>query len=1078
MVAGDLRDSLIEVKAAADNMSIPATQSAKNVTELKAQTVAADGLRDAYIEVGAAMLGTQGIEAGLRNQRVQLFSQGAGGMRMFSGRGIPLGAASSVVGPSAAVHYGRTYGPDPMPEIAAAFRSFTPRETLPNYGTGDIAGARRFLKEAGVALNSGGNPPGRFGGFGSGGGGGNDGRRYRGYNDVPGPNFLAGILPGGRRARPAAILSFLGLGVAATPEILPAAAGLSLGATAGAGALLGGVGTLALAFKGLSAAAFTTQKGFDALDPAQQRFVQTLRGLDAGLGKNLTAIAQGQIIPGLTTALHSAFTPASVSALSGGVGAFGGAISGGAQQFGKLFGSNQFSSSFGAVLQADARYLRDMSDGAIHLVDAFVHLQQAAIPLTDWMDKVFLGWAKLADAATLSGQASGGLAGFFDRAQESLMSLGHLLSSFGGLLKQILDVVGFQNALSVVDLFSQTFGDLARLIKANRTVLHDFFAGAVGAAHDMLSLVEHIAQIITPLLHALDSVVKAVGGWKGVIDAAAATWITRMAVMKVATIAFAGSAEVSIAAVGTAAAVSLAEFVALTAAIYAGYKAGEWIAKQLGLGPKSGPSPMQAGTKLHPGPWTTVNGITIDANGKPVTGFVPQGTSSVSANPLVSTPFSPQNAGQYYKTPKQLFKLGLGLPASISNQLLAAQAGHGNLATANAAAYAYYQGLLGKKGLTQKQINSIYGAEAQYAPPSAFGTPNPFKPTPGTTIPFSGLGTIPLGARNALLSAQTRLAGTGGVTKSTPYSSEALRAAIGLSTQLQHVHNILIAQLGTETDGSKKYLATQKEILTITKQLGAAQKQVGDQIIAKHNTSVDKQIAGILGLNGDGGINVQGVKNKERTTLLDIVKGLAPRVRGRGVVAGNSLAAIPGAADMSIPQLIKSLEAHGVKFSKDALADFKKIQSVIDIAAKNHRRLTADENAKITAYLKQIEQNTAKTGAYPNTFHEPTVKELTKGLHGKALAQARIVAHRAEEAAMFGGKIPRGGSVLGYPLTPGGSPVVHVHVAGDMNINVMDTGNGDPKVIAAKVRAELLKTGRRNPTQTRGPQAGKRVGLN
>lgn len=342
--------------------------------------------------------------------------------------------------------------------------------------------------------------------IGGGGGGGSPGLSGRG--------LFGGILPGGARASAGFITTALGVGIAAAPVVGTAAVGAGLGITAGIGALAGGAGVLALAFGDLSKAAFTTQKAFDKLTPAQQQFVQTLRSLDAGLVKNLEGQAQRIVIPGVTAAIRSAITPASVAALTGGVQSFGSAVSGGAQQAGKLFGSTEFAKAFGAVLQADARYLRDMIDGTLHLVDAFVHLQQAAIPLTDWMDKGILRLAKLADASTRAGQASGGLARFFDRARVSLQTLGHLVGSVGDLFGSMFAAIGFGNSIATINLISRAIKDLANFVNANRNTLRDFFTGAIAAASNVLNLLNRLLQALTPILTKLDELIGGARGWQ------------------------------------------------------------------------------------------------------------------------------------------------------------------------------------------------------------------------------------------------------------------------------------------------------------------------------------------------------------------------------------------------------------------------------------------------------------------------------------------------------------------------------------------------------------------------------------
>ncbi len=352
----------------------------------------------------------------------------------------------------------------------------------------------------------------------SGGGGGGTG--------FAGQGLLGGVLPGGRRASAGAITTALGLGVATTPALVPAAAGLAMGATAGLEALVGGAATLKLAFADLSKAAFTTQKGFDALTPIQQRFVTALRSIDVGFLKPLEAIAQSSVLPGLTRALHQALTPQAVSVAQGAVGAFGGGISRGAQQFGSLLGSNQFLNALGPVLQADARYLGDFLTGISRLVDAFVHLQQAAIPLTNWMDKGALHFANWVDASVKAAQSSGKLASFFDEARKALEALGGLVASIAGALHSLVQAFGgFNFAIEVIHTLSQAFAVIGQFLNANRTTFRAFFAGALGAAQDLLRVVSEMVKVFSPLIGLLNSLVTATIGWKHAIEAFLGVWL-------------------------------------------------------------------------------------------------------------------------------------------------------------------------------------------------------------------------------------------------------------------------------------------------------------------------------------------------------------------------------------------------------------------------------------------------------------------------------------------------------------------------------------------------------------------------
>lgn len=377
--------------------------------------------------------------------------------------------------------------------------------------------------------------------------GGGDGGSFLfgGDTGFSGHGLLGGVLPGGRHASAAAVTTALGILTAMGPAAAPAAAGLGLGVTAGGGALLGGAGVLGLAFRGLSEEAFKTREAFMKLTPEQQRFVTTLRSLDAGLGQALSGMARGIVLPGITGGLRAAITPASVTALTGGVSAFSGAVAGGAREAGNLFGSTQFARAFGDVLQADARYLRDMIRGALNLTSAFIHLQQAAIPLTDWMDKGILRLTEWTEKSVRASQASGGLAQFFNRARVALQAFGGLLGSVGRVFGSFFDIVGFEGSIGTINTLGRAINVIARTLRENRRALHDFFMGGLGAANDMITAAQKVLDHLSNILSLIDRLVQSTLGWRRTLDALVVFLLARFTALRLGLVAVGRQAEIT-----------------------------------------------------------------------------------------------------------------------------------------------------------------------------------------------------------------------------------------------------------------------------------------------------------------------------------------------------------------------------------------------------------------------------------------------------------------------------------------------------------------------------------------------------
>lgn len=653
--------------SALKDVKLPASAAAETVANAAVEKRALKELRDQAISTTAA-LSTVNQRSSLGTFMGRAYASGpatTGRVLGYNQYGSAL--FGNRIGPSGTMQYASPIGPmnrRTVGPFGAADGS------LRNYGL--TSNMTRSLEEqlsrAGHDISGGGGRRGGGGGlFGLGGG--------RNYNDVPGPNFLAGILPGGRRARPAAILSAVGAGLATVPALGPAAGGLAAAAPAAVEGLLGSLGVLKLAFNGMSGAAFTTKKAFEALSAPQKEFVQNLRSLGAGVGSHLSSIAQNKVLPGITSAISSAVTPASINAITNAVEKFSSAVSGAAQVWGKLIGSAQFAGAFGAVLASSARYAEQFFVGLSHLLDAMIHLQQAAIPFTNWLFTGILNFTKWADAAVVAAQKTGALSSFFDRAKTSLQALGGLIANIGRALGAVFDVAGFSGAIQIINLISKGFGALAGAINANRKVLHDVFEGGIKAVGDFLVVTQGLVKyIVGPLLKALNAIAKQIGGWRPIIDAVFGFFILKSALsvkavdklilrllgLGPAGLAGAAGAEAGEAGIAAgaeaatgsvlvlrAALVSLAGPLALAAAAgYAVYKTQQWIANGAKVNQTASPAEanrmrqaafgtIQPATNYNPLKGVTATGSsaaeTRDSPGRSV-GFVRKSGSTTKAS--------------------------------------------------------------------------------------------------------------------------------------------------------------------------------------------------------------------------------------------------------------------------------------------------------------------------------------------------------------------------------------------------------------------------------------------------------------
>lgn len=856
--------------------------------------------------------------------------------------------------------------------------------------------------------------------------------------------LLAGLLPGGARPGAAAVTAGLGLAAAAGPGIIPGLLAAAPVLGAGFTTLIGAAGTLKLALGGITAQAFSTQKAFDALTPTQQRFVTSLRSLDAGLAQTLEGIAQKTLLPQLTQALHTAFTPGVQSTLAAGVGAFSGAIGGGANQVASLFSSSGFQANFGRMIQQDAGYLRQFFSILTNLLDAFVRFQASAGPFLNWLGQIAVGFSKWADQSVRADQSNGRLAQFFNVMKQSLQTIATLLGSVIHLGRSFVDAVGFQNSLSVVKLLATAINDLAGLLRANAHSLRDFFVGALLAARDMLNLVNQITKAIAPLLSLLDRLVGGVKGWQTIIDSLAVVWVARFAMMRLATVNLAtetsiAGARLRLLQTGLAGLAGKIFTVGLILSIIPRSSAGQNDLNQAGVG---------------------------FLGHLPVVGSLAQQEARLAF--YLANKINPATAGMSLQDQLQIaYNRTQETSLAQSAVLRARMVAHLHTTAARSAA----GGTLGLQNI----LDYITAAQTYT---SAFGTPAPLAPLPGNKIPFSGIGVLPAGIRNALLAAQTNVAGQGSIGATTPFSATAMRALIGEVVQYQHALDYITTKLGQQGLSQKQILALEKERLTIAKELGVAQKKVGDEIMAQHRAIVSHQIDKILGI-GSGAIpGTASLLTRERHVLLAEIARFG-HVTGHGHFASVSgVNLIPGAASMPIEQLIRAMQAHGINIPKSTLESLHKINEAIETARKERNKLTSEQSQAITARLAQI-NDTLKTllGGHPSGYRAPSIADLTRGLgHLGSPAARKIIADRLAEIMVLGGEVPKGPSSFGYPVHAGqGMQVIHIH--GDMPIHVSGLTHNAAE-IARGVRAELTKTARRNATQTRGPNAGRNLGHN
>ncbi len=386
--------------------------------------------------------------------------------------------------------------------------------------------------------------------FGGGGGGGDGGGGGIGREDArfqPG-DLVRGILPGGRRAGAGALGLLAALGIGAAPELLAGAGGLGLAGVAGGGALVGGGATVMLSgisdvIKGLS-----DQKTYQGLDQTQKSLANLMRTVGGGFGANIGQIAQRGVLPGIQAGIVSALTPNTVHALTQSVQAFSSAVGDSARSWGRFFGSTEFSTQFGQIMQRNAGYFRDFSANTQRAVDVGLRFVNQTHGVVDWLDRVSTSALKNAQAWSQSARGQQQMKAFSDLAIRGLQDFGHVLRGAGDALKQLFDILG---GLSVLNLLARALEGLASFLKQNKDVLRNFFAGAQQAINDLFAVIGQITRMVQPVLGALNAVASAIGGWRIPIEVISGLILGKMvfawAAAKGAALAMAAATEAKLA---------------------------------------------------------------------------------------------------------------------------------------------------------------------------------------------------------------------------------------------------------------------------------------------------------------------------------------------------------------------------------------------------------------------------------------------------------------------------------------------------------------------------------------------------
>lgn len=298
----------------------------------------------------------------------------------------------------------------------------------------------------------------------------------------------------------------IGAGVLTTPVLGPATLGLLAALPVMAGAGAGALGTLALAFSGVSKAIEGDKQAYDRLQPAQQQFVDEVRSLSGELNR-LKETAAAAVFPGLEKGLEAALSPGTLREINTAVEDFGTAIGQAGEQWGRYFGSPEFQKTFGPLMAEGAKDLGLASEAALRLFDAVGQLAKAGIPLTDWLFTAANDGAKLADSWIHAKEASGELSGAMQTAKTDLELVGHLA---GALVSVVFSLGAALHPVSQVAVKDLTDG-----LDALAKIIHDNQGEIRSIVGELLNDLVKAVKLASGGIHELD---KVTGGFKNTLE--------------------------------------------------------------------------------------------------------------------------------------------------------------------------------------------------------------------------------------------------------------------------------------------------------------------------------------------------------------------------------------------------------------------------------------------------------------------------------------------------------------------------------------------------------------------------------
>ena len=214
--------------------------------------------------------------------------------------------------------------------------------------------------------------------------------------------------------------------------------------------------------------------------------------------KSMQRAVQEAFLPGVHAGVKAALPAIGVvrKGLVGTAGVLGSA----AQQFGQQLGSASGQADLSGLMANNTKAIGLFADAGLHVADVMRNLLVASEPLVIKIAQLADHLAKVMDAASKSGRASGSLAAFFDRAYNSAVLLGHILVNIGKGIAHIFHAgaPAGTSLLTSLEKATKTFADWTGSA-GGQAKMAQFFQNTVPLAKQVGDTLVRVVKLIATL---------------------------------------------------------------------------------------------------------------------------------------------------------------------------------------------------------------------------------------------------------------------------------------------------------------------------------------------------------------------------------------------------------------------------------------------------------------------------------------------------------------------------------------------------------------------------------------------------